>query len=234
MEESGFGRLFAVLFAPTKTFESIARRPTWVLAIVVFVALALAVTVVVTPRVDMAEIMRASMESSGREVDVEKLEAATSFMEKFQWPLAIGSALVVQPAIYFLLGLIFWVAFKVGGGDMNYQTSLAVALHGFVPGAVAALLTIPVVLGRDSLDYEMVKTGSFLASNAAAFAPEGSGAFATSLLSSLDVFSFWSLALLTIGYRLAAKVSRGTAIGVIVGLWAVYVLGKSGFAALTQ
>ena len=155
-------------------------------------------------------------------------------MEKFQWPMAIGGALIVQPAIYFLLALIFWAAFKVVGGELNYGTSLAVALHAFVPGAVAALLTIPVVLGKESLDYDALKSGSLLASNAAVFAPEGTGGFVTSLLSSLDIFSFWSLALLVIGYRVAAKVSRGTALGVIVGLWAVYVLGKSGFAGLSR
>lgn len=234
MEESAFGRLASVLFAPTKTFESIVRRPTWVVALVVFVLLALAVTAVVTPRLDIGEVMRASMEESGREVDAEQLESMTAFMEKFQWPMAIGSALIFQPAMYFLLALIFWVTFKVLGGELGYKTSLAVTLHGLVPGAVAALLSIPVVLGSESLDYETVKSGSLLASNAAVFAPEDAGPALTSVLGSLDVFSLWTMALLVIGYRLAAKVTRGTAIGAVVGLWLVYVLGKAAFVGLTR
>ena len=234
MEESAFGRLASVLFAPAKTFESIVRRPTGVVALLVFVLLALAVTMVVTPRLDIGEMMRASMEESGREVDAEQLESMTAFMEKFQWPMAIGSALIFQPAMYFLMALIFWITFKVVGGELGYQTSLAVTLHGLVPGAVAALISIPVVLGSESLEYEAVKSGSLLASNAAVFAPEDAGPAWTSVLGSLDVFSLWSLALLVIGYRLAARVTRGTAIGVVVGLWLVYVLGKAAFVGVTR
>jgi len=113
-------------------------------------------------------------------------------------------------------------------------TSLAVTLHGLVPGAVAALLSIPVVLGSETLEYEAVKSGSLLASNAAVFAPEDAGPVLTSVLGSLDVFSLWTMALLVIGYRLAAKVTRGTAIGAVVGLWLVYVLGKAAFVGLTR
>ena len=35
-----------------------------------------------------------------------------------------------------------------------------------------------------------------------------------------------------IGFAAAAKIRRGQAAGVILTLWAVYVLGKAGFAAL--
>ena len=234
MEESAFGRLASVLFAPAKTFAAIARRPTWVVALLTYVVLALAVTAVVTPRLDIGELMRASIEESGREVPAEKLEGMTTFMEKFQWPRAIGSALIFQPAMYFLLAVILWVAFKVAGGELGYQTSLAVTLHALAPAAVAALLSIPVVLGSAKLDYQAVKSGSLLASNAAVFAPEDAGPALTSLLGSLDIFSIWTLALLAIGYRIAAKVTRGTAIGVVVGLWIVYVLGKAAFVGLTR
>jgi hypothetical protein len=53
-----------------------------------------------------------------------------------------------------------------------------------------------------------------------------------SILSSLDVFSFWTLALLVIGFAASARVSRKAATGVIVAIWALLVLGKAGFAAI--
>jgi hypothetical protein len=36
--DSGFGRLIGVLVSPGKTFESIARRPTWLVPLLVLVA----------------------------------------------------------------------------------------------------------------------------------------------------------------------------------------------------
>jgi hypothetical protein len=53
-----------------------------------------------------------------------------------------------------------------------------------------------------------------------------------SLLGSIDLFSFWSLALFVIGYSAAAKIRKGQAAGVIVTLWVVFVLGKAGLAAI--
>ena len=53
-----------------------------------------------------------------------------------------------------------------------------------------------------------------------------------SLLGSLDIFSFWTIALLSIGFAAAARVKKGQAAGVIVALWAVFILGKAGFAAI--
>ena len=53
-----------------------------------------------------------------------------------------------------------------------------------------------------------------------------------SLLQSLDAFSIWVIVLLVLGYAIAAKVSRGKAAGLVVTLWALYVLGKAGFTAL--
>jgi hypothetical protein len=53
-----------------------------------------------------------------------------------------------------------------------------------------------------------------------------------SLAQSIDVFSIWSLVLFVIGYSAAAKISRKAAAGVIVTLWAVYVLAKSALAGV--
>jgi hypothetical protein len=53
-----------------------------------------------------------------------------------------------------------------------------------------------------------------------------------SLASSLDIFTLWVLALLVIGFSIAANAPRKRAAAVIVGLWGLYVLGKAGVAAL--
>jgi hypothetical protein len=53
-----------------------------------------------------------------------------------------------------------------------------------------------------------------------------------SLLGSLDLFAIWTMVLLTIGYAIAARISRKAAGAIVVALWAVYILGKAGLAAL--
>ncbi len=230
MENSGFGRLISVFTSPGRTFASIAQRPTWIPPVLIVILISIAATAVVMPRMDMRSVIRQSIEDSGRNMTPEQIDMAVEQGAKFA---KVGPivGIVFQPIIFVLIALIFWVLFKLAGGDFTFPVSFSVVTHGMLPGALAALLSIPVVMSRSTLSYEQVKTGSFLTSNLAAFAPAGTKHGLLALLSSIDIFSIWSLILLIIGYRTVAKVSKGTAIGVVVGLWAVYVLCKVGFSA---
>lgn len=232
MEQSAFGRLIGVFTSPGRTFESISRRPNWVLPLLVMVGIALTATLIITPRMDIGAMVQKGIEQSGRDVPPAQLDKIVGVYEKFKWPIALGSALIIQPAIWVLCALVFWVAFKLAGSDIGFDGSFSVTLHSFLPQGLLGLLSIPVALSYSSIGFEQVKSGSFLKSNPAAFAPEGTGPVLLSLLSSLDVFTIWTVILLCIGTRIVAKVKRGTATGIVVGSWLAVVLIKLGFAAL--
>jgi hypothetical protein len=236
LEDSSFGRLIGALVSPAKTFRSIAERPTWAVALVVLLIATTTLGVLANQRIDkndMRQMVRERIEKSqGKQVSPEQLEQSMSMAEKInsvtRWLIPLF-ALVA----YLVIAVLFFGAFRFfGGSEIPYKTSFAVTLHGFMPALVAALLTLPVILSRERLPLKQVQSGNLLASNLGAFAPESLGTAAKSLLSSLDFFSLWSILLLVIGYRIAAKVSTATAATVVVVLWALYVAVKVGLAAL--
>lgn len=231
MHDSAFGRLIGVLVSPTRTFESIAQRPTWVAPLVVLLVLFAAVGILTWQRVDaedMTRPMREAIERQGETPNEEQLEQAVTVQRGFGY----GCSAVMPPVVYLLSALVLMVALKIAGGEIGFKTSFAVTLHGFMPWAIAALLTIPVVLARDSLGLQEAQMQTILASSAAAFAPEDAGQVLIAVLSSFDVFSFWAIALLTIGFSIAARVSRGKAAAVVTTLWLVWLVVKVGLAAL--
>ncbi len=232
MEQSGFGRLVGVLTSPGKTFKAIAEQPTWAVALLVLIGLGLVVGIMMNGKMDWAEITRESMEARGQEVPEDQMEGIIDFQEKFGPMMMIGGSLLGTPAVYLLLALVFMVLFKMLGGELGFLPSFSVLLHGMMPRAVLALLSIPVVLSKDELGFEELKDSSVLVSNLAAFAPEDAGPGLIALLSSIDLFSIWTVVLLVIGYSSVARVSRGAAAAGVVGLWAVYVVGKVGLSAL--
>jgi len=231
MSQSGFNRMLGVLVAPAKAFAAIAERPTWVVALITLIAVSVMATVVVTPRIDMEKVMRDQIAQSGRQVPNDVLDRQIEFAQKFRWVFA-AVGLVAQPVIYLLVALVFWVLFRMLGSELDFQRSFAVAVHGFLPGALAGLLSLPVILSQTTLDYERMRSGSFLFSNPGAFLGPDTAKPLVALLSSFDVFSIWSVVLLAIGYRIVGKVSRAAAVGGVVALWAVYVLGKVGISAI--
>jgi len=54
------------------------------------------------------------------------------------------------------------------------------------------------------------------------------------LLSSVDILTFWSLALMAIGVTCISKVKRGTAFAVVFGWFGFWILIKIGLAAATS
>lgn len=233
MNDSSFARLVGVLFSPTSTFEAIRRRPTWLLPLVVLVLLGTVAGYLIGQRLDWESVALEQTQQSGRQLSQDQIEASIEITEKVGPVMVIAGPMVFGPLAYLVMALVFWVGLKLLGGELGYKASLATTLHGLLPNAISAVLLIPVILSRGELGITEVNAGTVLASNAGAFAPEETGKGMLALLSSIDVFSLWSLALLTIGFSVVAGVSRAKSASVVIGLWVVYILFKLGMAAIS-
>jgi hypothetical protein len=232
MEESGFGRVVSVLISPGKTFRAIAEKPTWVAPLLVLIVLGVLSAAMMSGKMDWGQITRDSIAAKGQEVPEEQLETIIDFQEKAGPIFMYGGSILGQPVVFLLIALVFLVVFKMLGGELTFKKSFSVIVHSMMPRALMGVLSIPVILGKSEFGFEELKTGSLLTSNLGAFAPEDASSAVVALLSSVDVFSIWVLALLVIGFGAVAKVSKGAAAAGVIGLWVVYVLGKVGFSAL--
>lgn len=232
MTDSSIARLAGALFSPQKTFTAIRERPTWLVALLVLVVLSLVSSILLTQKMDMEEVVREAVAQRGRQISEEQIEQGIELQEKFGTLFAVAGSVIFLPAGYLLITLIFWVVFKLLGGDFPFKTGFATTVHGLLPGGVAALLSLPVILSRAEFSFADVQSGSVLASNLGALAPEESGQTLRVLLSSLDVFTIWSVILLAIGFAVVAKVSRTTAGVTVVVLWLVWILAKVGWVSI--
>jgi hypothetical protein len=238
LEDSSFGRLIGVLVSPGKTFRSIAERPTWVAPLLLLLIVATAGSVLTSQRMDKEDMRRSIKErmekSQGGQASPEQIERGVEMGEKIgsvtRWLVPVF--IVVADL---LVALLFFAAFRFfTGSSLSYKTSFAVAMHAYMPGLVAALLALPLILSRRTITMREAQEGSILASNLGAFAPESLAPTLRALLSSVDFFSLWTVCLMIVGYRIAAKVSTTAAAAVVLSLWALYIAFKVGMAALFQ
>jgi hypothetical protein len=232
MQDSSFGRLVGVLVSPGKTFEEIAGKPTWLVAMVALIIVGLITGTLISGKIDFEETIRQSLDEQGRQLGEEQTQQAIDIGEKVARVMTVVSPLVFQPIIYLLLALVFMVLFRVLGGELGFVKSLAVIVHGMMPRLVLGLLSIPVILGRAEFTAEELQSGGVMGSNVGYFLGEDTGPGLLALMSSLDVFSIWTVVLLIIGFAAAARISKGTAAGGVAGLWVLYVLGKVGISML--
>jgi hypothetical protein len=234
MHDSAWGRLIGVFVSPSRTFASIAARPTWAPAFILLWVLGSGSSILAWQKVDPGEVREATREQLAARpgMSEEQREQALDQAAKFTPIMGTGCSVVMPPIAYLIAALLFWVALKIAGGAINFPTSFAVTLHGMMPWAIAALLAVPIVLAAETIGYRDLQGGNLLASSAAAFAPEDASQVVRALLGSLDVFSFWTVALLAVGFAIAAKVSRGKAAVAVVVLWLVWVVVKVALAAV--
>lgn len=232
MKDSSLGRLLGVLLAPGETFESIAGRPTWVAPLLVLVLLGGGVQWLMQTRVDPDELFREQIRMSGIELSEQQMEKAQEQAGAGSPKAKIIGGILVVAALNFVIAALFWMGFRLFGSEIEYVPSLSTTLYGFVPFGLSALLSIVVILARGSVEAAEVLSGGVLPSSLGFFAPEDSGMVARGLLQSVDVFSIWTIVLLVIGFRIAAKVSRGTAAGVVLGIWMLGIALKAGLLAL--
>ncbi len=227
----GVASLWGVLLAPERTFRALAARPAWLPAMLLLVVTALGLSLAVTPKLDMKQVMREAIEEKGADITEAQLERQVEMADKFKW-IGTASQVVLQPAVYLLMAVIFLVLFRLLGSEIDFRQSLSVSVHGMMPFVIATLLTIPVVLSRASLSLKDVQSARYLHSNLAAFAPESTGKPMMALLASADLFSIWTIVLLAIGFRVVGKLSRAAAAGTVIALWALVVAGKVALASL--
>jgi hypothetical protein len=118
----------------------------------------------------------------------------------------------------------------MAGSKVRFSTSLGIVAHSWMPYAIASLLGMVILFIKDPSTIDIQ---NIVASNPGALLAEGSPKWLVSLLTSLDLFTFWVLILQAIGFRATnpKKISFGMALGCVVGLWVVYVLAKVGLAA---
>lgn len=235
MKDSSLGRLLGVLLSPVETFRSIEARPTWVAPLLVFLLLAGTVSYLVQVKLDPEEAVRAQVSKMKVDIPADQVEKmirdAESRTNGTKAALAAGGA-AFQAVIYALIAAIFLAGLRLFASEIDYQRSFAVTVYGYAPQALAGLISLPILLGRETVSFDEAAAGGILVSSLAALAPEDASSMLRALLGSLDLFTIWTVVLLAVGYRVVGKVSTAVSAGLVILLWLIYIGGKLGITAL--
>jgi hypothetical protein len=230
---NSIGRIVGVIFSPKATFESIVRRPTWILPILLLCIVASGVVGVYGQRVGWRSLIEKQLANNSQfqQLTLADQESRIQVALKYA-PAVVYVEVIVGP---FLLALIlagiFWLIFNMMvGAKFGFRTSLAVVSYGLVPGILGSLVGILVLFLKDPSTVDLQH---LVASNAGAFLSNDSSKWLVALLSSVDLFLFWEMILFAIGYSATApkKISFGSALAWIVGVWLVFVLARTGLTA---
>jgi hypothetical protein len=230
---SAWGRVTGALFNPKETFADIARKPTVLLPIILMTVLGCAVAYMMNQKIDWYAYIRHQIEQSPRAANMsaEQINQAAQMQSRFSPPFAYGIGLLGGLLGSLIMGLVYWGAFSMLGGiSARFKQAWAIAAHASMTSLVSSPVLILVLFLKERGD---VDPETMLVSSAGGFLGDDAPRWLASIASSFELFWFWTMFLLAVGFAAInpRKLSTGKALGIILGVWLVWVLIKAGFAA---
>ena len=209
--------LTGIFFEPGRTFAALRARPRFLVAGLILLVLTIGVTALVYQRIDMGQYIRDKMERSQRNasqteqqkemgVKIGKIVGAIGIPASVPLTIAAGAGL-------YMLGVLAF------GGSISYKQSLAVWVYSSLPPAILGSVVAVLVLflkASDTIDPEHL-----LVTNPGAFMGPESSPVLVAVLSQFDLLRFAGLVLAAIGLRKVARISSGSAWGVVLGFYLI-------------
>ena len=233
-----FGRVIGAIINPRPTFEDIARKPSWLVPLLVLIILQCGITAIFGQRVGWRAFMEkqiaqnASAQRRMEQLPPDQRQRIIDQQVKFAPIFGYVGVIVGVPVVSLIVAAIFMGIFNgISGAGLGFKTSFGIVAHSYMPGLIGALLGILILYVKppDQIDIQ-----NLVASNVGAVLSSDSAKWLQSLGGSLDIFSFWIIGLMAFGYSVARpkKISMSTGLTWIIIVWAVYVLCKVGLTAM--
>jgi hypothetical protein len=230
-----FSRIVGVFFEPTKTFTDIARRPSWIVPMILVILAILGVTMAISQHIGWQRILQHQNEMNARYQQLPQDQKDQTFQMQMKFAPVAGYvfAVIGVPIVDLIMAaVLLGIAGGLMGGGMRFKQVFAIVSYSGLPGLISAILTVVVIFLKNPDDYNVQNP---LAFNLGAFMDPNSGSkFVYSLASSLDLFVFWTILLIAIGLKAAAgkKLSFTGALVAVILPWAIVVLGKAALAGI--
>jgi hypothetical protein len=229
---SPFGRVIGVLFSPKATFEDIARKPSWLLPVLILVILSAVVGVALNSRMNWREYVAQQIEKSpgAAQLSAEQKEQRTNVGAKFA-PYSVYVFGIPAPVIIVVVvAAVMLGAYNLlAGAGVNYRTALGMVSHAYVPLMLANLLFLVVLFLKPpgTLDLD-----NPVATNLAAFLPDGTPKWLEALGKNIDIFVIWIALLMAMGFAAASprKLKGGKAYTIAFGMLVVWIVIRVGWA----
>lgn len=227
-------RIGAVYLEPRKAFADIVAHPQrWWIPIILIELVSIVFIYSYSQHVGWERMIRQSIESNSRvqSLPPEQREQAIDRGVKFAGVMGYVGAVLGTPIVMIVVaGVLMLVMNSIMGAQVRFAQSLAIVSYSFLPGVISGLLGIAVMYLKNPEDFDIRNPIAF---NGGAFLSSTAPKWLSALASSVDLFSFWMMALMAVGYAATTKkMPWSRAFGGVLMMWVLWVIVKVGWNAM--
>jgi hypothetical protein len=236
-QPSAVSRVINTFVSPSQAFVGLDRKASsWWLPFLLIVIVSFAYVGVMDKKIGFDKISENQIKLNPKAQDALDKLPADQRQQRIDLSTKITKGIsyaspVLALIVFAVIAGVLLAAFNFGlGASIKFSTMWAITIFAHLPNLLKALITIAaMVAGMDPDGFDIRNP---IATNLGAVVGHSSPAL-YSLASSIDLFSIWICLLTGIGVASVSKVKRGTAIGMVLGLYAVICLLAMGYSAVT-
>ncbi len=208
-------KILNLYFSPAETFKAVNEKPDWIIPISLSIVVILIMTMFAMPDIILPEQAKriAEMEQLPEEIKERQLERLDGILPYITTPLGI---IIFSFILLFLQSSIFMLAFLMLGNRTNFKKVLAVVSYSYLTGIPEIILKVVLMFVK--------KTALVYTSLVLVFPNLDAKSPLFKVLSRLDIFTIWHLALIGLGCSIIYGVSRKKSLAIIFGLWALWLI----------
>ena len=231
---NSFQRIIGMFFSPSETFEDIARKPDFLVPIILMLLIAFASSILIAPHLDFDSMMAQQTEMMKKQnpnMSDADAERAANMGKGFA-----KVAVYVGPIFIFIgflvIALVLWGAVRLMGGQGDFLQALSTTIYAYFPRMLlGGIIGIVIIMMRGMVDPTQM--ASVVKTSPAFLVEMKEQPILYALLSSLDIFVIWTCILLSIGFAALSRLSKAKTAAIVFSLWFVTILFKIGMAAIT-
>lgn len=231
---SEIGRIVGVFWDPRPVFEDIAARPRFWAPLILIVLAAVLMAICINQIVGLDTILERQMAENARFQSLSPEQQAMVLKQQgaFAPVMAYVGALLVAPIVLLATASFLLLLYKVTGAtELTFRQSFSIVNYAWLPNILSTLAAIAVMSSVHPSDFNIENPAPFNLGWLPGVSE--SSTWLKSLLSSIDLFSFWVLALMAFGFSIAVrKLTFGKSMAVVVFAWALFVVVKVGWTAM--
>lgn len=208
--KSFFERVIGVFTSPQATMQDIAARPSWLIPLILVCAAALAFSLYTQ------DLIIETQRTEARKRNPDMTEEQFAGMEKVM-KITTPIFAVLGTGVFYLGigGLLMLTGSVLLGGQTKFKTLFSTVCWSGVITLVSTLINAPVMKARGVMES---------ATSLAGLLPSGdSKSFLHTLLSQIDLFNIWWVAVVGFGFAAAYKFSTKKSMITVFVWWAIFV-----------
>ncbi len=229
-------RVIDAYVAPSKTFADIRRSASWWLPFLLGVVVSYIFVFAVQHEIGFQKVAETSLQNNAQMQQRMSSMTPAQVQQTYATVANVTKAIVyVSPVIALLVALIsagiLMASFNFGlGAHASFSQYLAVWFYAGLPIMLKWILTcITLFAGLGADQFQMENP---VGTNIGFYLSQDAPKWLSTMLSSADILTIWTVILLILGCSIVAKVKRNNAAIVVVGWWVLAILGMTAMAAL--